>query len=149
MGELKQKVEDKLKESMRSGDKLALNTMRALKSALRYREVDAARELEPDEELETVRREAKKRQEAAAEYRKGGRNDLADNEDTERAIIETLLPSMMSEADVEARAKAVIAETGAASPAETGKVMKALMAELKGKADGKLVNQVVARLLAP
>ncbi|MFH1538778.1 MAG: GatB/YqeY domain-containing protein [bacterium] len=147
MGEINEKVAARLKESMKAGDKLALNTMRALKSALRYKEVELTRELEDAEEQEVLRREVRKRKESAGEYRKGGREEQAAAEDAEAAIIEEFLPAMLGEAEIEEKARAAIAETGASSKREMGKVMKVLMAELKGQADGRLVNEVVGRLL--
>lgn len=142
-----EKIMEELKEAMRSKDQTALDTLRAMKSALGYKKVELCRELEEADELPVLQKEANKRREAAAEYERGGRAELAQKELAQLAVIEKFLPAAMGEAEVEERIRAIIAETGAEGKKDLGKVMKAVMAELKGKADGKLVNQVVGRLL--
>jgi len=147
MASIAEQIVEKLKEAMKAKNEIALNTMRALKTALRYKEVEVQRALEEGEVFQVLQKEVRKRQEAAEEYRKGGRNDLAEKEEAEMKLIYEFLPAMLTEEEIEKRARDAIAATGAATSSDIGKVMKVLMPELKGKADGKLVNQVVTRLL--
>ena len=95
-----------------------------------------------------LQKQAKQRRDSIAQFEAGGREDLADGEREELAIIEGYLPEMMGEEEVEAAARAVIEEVGAEGPADTGKVMGPLMGRLKGRADGRLVSETVRRLLA-
>ncbi|MEW6203421.1 MAG: GatB/YqeY domain-containing protein [bacterium] len=143
-----EQITEKLKAAMKRKDETALNTMRALKTALRYKEVEVQRALEEGEVLQVLQKEARKRQEAAEEYRKVGKDEPAEKEEREMKLINEFLPAMLTEEEIEKRAREVIAATGAAASSDIGKVMKVLMMELKGKADGKLVNQVVTRLLS-
>ncbi len=103
-----------------------------------------------DEEavLEVLTRAAKQRQEAAEAFRQGGREDLSAKEQRELEIIQEYLPEPLSEAEIAARVEEVVAELGATSPSDMGRVMKVLMAEFKGRADGGLVNRLVKARLA-
>ena len=148
MASIAEQIVEKLKEAMKAKDEIALNTMRALKTALRYKEVEVQRALEDGEVLQVLQKEIRKRQEAAEEYRKAVRGELAEKEESEMKLISAFLPAMLTEEEIEKRARDAIAATGAAASSDIGKVMKVLMPELKGKADGKLVNQVVTRLLS-
>ena len=136
-----------LKQAMRDKDQTALDTLRALKSALGYKKVELGRELNEEEELLVFQKEASKRKDAAAEYERGGRAELAQKETAQLAIIQKFLPEAMSEDQIRERVRAAISATGAAGKKDMGKVMQALMPELRGKADGKLVNKIVGELL--
>ncbi|MEW5946216.1 MAG: GatB/YqeY domain-containing protein [bacterium] len=148
MADINDTIAERLKQAMKDRNTTALNALRAVKTALRYKEVEIAKPLEEEHVLQALRKEARKREDAAAEYRKYGRDDLALKEDAELAIILEFMPGMMTEEHIMEAARKAIAETGAASPREIGKVMKALMPELKGKADGKTVNAIVSKLLS-
>ena len=136
-----------LKQAMRDKDQTALDTLRALKSALGYKKVELGRELNEEEELLVFQKEASKRKDAAAEYERGGRAELAQKETAQLAIIQKFLPEAMGEDQIRERVRAAISATGAAGKKDMGKVMQALMPELRGKADGKLVNKIVGELL--
>jgi hypothetical protein len=114
-------------------------------------ELDASGErvsLDDDDILALIAKQAKQRQESIVEYKRAGRQDLVDEEEAELAILQAYLPQQLGREEIEAEARAVIAEVGASGPRDMGKVMKPLMARLRGRADGKLANQIVRELLA-
>ena len=145
---LKDQLNDDLKESMRGGDKTRTQTLRTLKSAIRYAEIEVGNELDDPGVLGVIAQQAKQRRDSIAEFKKGGRDDLVEQESAELAILESYLPDQMSEAQIRAKAETVIAEQGVTDMKGMGQVMKQLMAELKGQADGKVVNQIVRELLS-
>lgn len=144
----KETLNSELKEAMRRRDELRRNVMRLLISAVKNAEIEKQGELEQSEFDRVLQKEAKQRRDAIAEYEKAGRDDLAANEQAELAVIESLLPQQMSADEVRVVAQAQIARVGATGPKEIGKVMGPLMAQLRGKADGALIQQVVRELLA-
>ncbi|MCK6625486.1 MAG: GatB/YqeY domain-containing protein [Anaerolineae bacterium] len=145
---LKDQLNEDLKSAMKSGEKIRTETLRSLKSAIKYAEIQAGNELDDNGVLGVVRQQAKQRRDSIAEFEKGNRADLIEKEAAELAVLEKYLPAQLPEAEIEARARAVIAALGVTDAKGTGQVMKQLMAELKGQADGSLINQVVRRLLA-
>jgi uncharacterized protein YqeY len=145
---LKEQINNDLKEAMRSRDQARLDTLRMLKSAIKYAEIDAGQELDDPALLGVIGKEAKQRRDAMAEFEKAGRTDLVQKESTELAILEQYLPRQLSEEEIKNRARAVIAELGVTDARGIGPVMKRLTTELKGQADGKLINQVVRDLLS-
>jgi uncharacterized protein len=149
MMSLKDQINNDLKEAMRSKDQQRLDTLRMLKSAVKYNEIDAGHELNDQELLAVVGKEAKQRRDSIAEYDKAGRTDLVRQEQAELAILEAYLPRQLSADEIKARARAVIADMGVTDIKGIGPVMKRLTTELKGQADGKLINQVVRDLLGP
>ncbi len=153
---LKEQLSDDLREAMRAGDALRRDTLRSLLTAIANAEIarvnvkqaGATRQDLPEPDvLDVVAKQAKQRRESIAEYRKGAREDLASREEAELALIERYLPAQMSRDEVAGVVRAVIAETGAAGMKDKGKVMPAAMAQLKGRADGRIVNEVVGELL--
>ena len=142
-----EQIMEQLKTAMKAKDQTALDTLRGIKSALGYKKVELGRDLEEDDELQVLQKEANKRKEAALAAEDGGRTELAEREKAQLAIIQKFLPEAMGEAEITERAKAAIAETGASAKKDMGKVMKVLMPALRGKADGKLVNKIVSSLL--
>ena len=104
-------------------------------------------DLSDAEVLDVIRRDAKRHRESIEEFRKGGRQDLVDQEQAELVILETYLPQQMGRVEIEALVRQAISELGVSGKAQAGLVMKHLMAQVKGRADGKLVNQVVQELL--
>jgi uncharacterized protein YqeY len=145
---IKDQINDQLKESMRSGDKFRTETLRGLKSAIRYAEIEAGAELDDTGVTNVIVKQAKQRRDSMSEFEKAGRADLVEKEANELKILETYLPAQLSEEEIRARAQAVINELGVTDAAGMGQVMKRLTAELKGQADGKVISQVVRQLLS-
>jgi len=142
-------VNTRITQAMKAHDSLTLSAMRMLKTALTNREVERGHPLDETESLQVVAGLVKQRRESIEAFEKGGRQDLVEKERAELALLELLLPPPLSAAEVETVVAAVIAETGATSPRDMGRVMKAAMAALAGKgADGKTVNEIVRRKLA-
>ncbi len=145
--EIKEKLLSDLKDAAKAKDSLKLNTLRLLNSEIKNKEIDLRRELEPDEVLSIVSSQLKKRKEAISMYEKGDRLDLRDQEQQESEILKAFLPEQVSEEEVRKRAGEAIRETGAEGPGDMGKVMKILVPEFKGRAEGTLIKDVVNSLL--
>ncbi len=137
-----------LRDAMRARDVLRRNTIRMLEAAIKNAEIDKrGAELAEADILAILQRQVKQRRESIDQFRQGGREDLAEQEQQEIAVIEQYLPTQLSREEIEARARAVIDQLGASGPGDRGKVMGMLMRELRGEADGSLVNSVVGELL--
>jgi len=135
-------------ESMKAKAAARLAPLRMLKAALMNREVERGRALDDNESRQVVSALVKQRRDSIEQFTKGGRQDLADKETAEIAILETYLPAAVDGADLERAVDAAIASTGAASQKDMGRVMKVVMADLAGKTvDGKAVNELVRRKL--
>lgn len=147
---LQTKVMEALKEAMKAKDTVALESLRAIKSAilLARTEAGASKELSEADELKLLQKLVKQRKDSAALYTQQGRNDLAEPELAQMAVIEKFLPAQLSEAEVEEALKGIIAQVGATSPKDMGKVMGAATKQLAGKADGKLISDIVKKLLS-
>ena len=145
---LKDKLIEDLKQAMRQGDERRRSTIRLAMAAIKNAEIEKRRELDEGELLAVIAKEAKQRRESIAECKRGGRQDLVDREKAELQVVLTYLPEQLSREDIEAQAHQIIGEVGATSPAQMGQVMRRLMPLMQGKADGKLVSQVVKELLA-
>ena len=138
-----------LRDAMRARDVPRRNTIRMVEAAIKNAEIDKrGRELAESDILAILQRQVKQRRESIEQFTQGGREDLAEKERVEIAIIEAYLPQQLSREAVEARAREVIEQVGAAGPGDRGKVMGMLMKDLRGQADGSLVNAVVGELLA-
>ena len=150
MMSLQTKVMEALKEAMKAKDTIALESLRAIKSAilLAKTEAGAAEELTEADELKLLQKLVKQRKDSAALYTQQGRNDLAAPELAQMAVIEKFLPAQLSEAEVEAALKSIIAQVGATTAKDMGKVMGVATKQLAGKADGKLISETVKRLLS-
>ena len=136
-------------DAMKSKDPARLSTLRMLKSALTNREIERGRPLDDNESLQVVSALVKQRRDSIEQFVNGSRQDLADKETAEIAILEGYLPPPVGAAELERSVDAAIAATGAASAKDIGKVMKAVMAALGGQTvDGKAVNELVRRKLA-
>ena len=146
---LQTKVMEALKEAMKAKDTVALESLRAIKSAILVArtEAGASEELSEADELKLLQKLVKQRKDSAALYTQQGRNDLAEPELAQMAVIEKFLPAQLSEAEVEEALKGIIAQVGATSPKDMGKVMGAATKQLAGKADGKLISDIVKKLL--
>ncbi len=147
---LAEQIDADLKQAMRDRDEPVKLTLRALKTAFMQARSSgsAAHDLTDAEMLEIVRREAKRRTDAAEEYRRFGSPERAAAELAEYQVLQKYLPQQLSEAEIEAIVRTVIAEVGATSVKQMGQVMPAVLAKTGASADGKTVNQIVRRLLA-
>lgn len=144
---LREQLDDDLKSAMKSRDALRLSVLRMLKSAAKYAEIEKREPLTDDDVLQVVARECKRRRESIEQFEKGNRPDLVAQEKAELEILKRYLPEQLDETEVIGIAREVISELHAASKADKGKVMGALMQKVRGKADGRLVNRIVDELL--
>src|SRR5688500_13259218 len=143
------KISQDLTAAMRAKDQLRLATLRMAKAALMNREVEKKRALDDAESQQVVSGMIKQRRDSIEQFRTGGRPELADKEQAEIAILEAYLPPPMDIAELEGIVAAAIAEAGATSPKDMGRVMKGVMARLEGRAaDGKIVSELVKKKLA-
>ncbi|MCU1262572.1 MAG: GatB/Yqey domain protein [Bryobacterales bacterium] len=143
------RVQKDLVAAMKARDETRLSTARMIKTALQKHEVDSMKPLDEASEHQVLRSLVKQRLDSADMFRKGGRPELADKEDSERLIIESYLPAAASPEEIDAAVAAAVAETGANSPKQMGAVMKAAQARLAGKTvDGKSLSEKVKARLA-
>ena len=145
---LREKLDEDLKSAMRAKDSLRMNTVRALKSAVKYREIELMKPLDDAGILGVMATEIKRRRDSVEQYRAGNRADLADKEEAEIKILQEFLPQQFTREEVEAKVAEVITRVGAQGPKDMGAVMKALLPEVQGRADGKVVSELVKRRLA-
>lgn len=145
---LKQGLTEDMKTAMRNKDSIALSTIRLINAAIKQYEVDHRTEADDVKVVEILGKMIKQRKDSAHIYAEAGRTDLADKENAEIAILNRYLPEMLSSEAIQAEVAAVIAETGASSMADMGKVMGALKARLAGKADMGEVNKAVKTALS-
>jgi hypothetical protein len=144
---LYQRLDQALKEAIKNQQPVATSTLRLLKSAIRYREVDVRRPLTEAELQATINTQVKQRREAVAEYTKAGRPELAKQEEEELSVLLSFLPPQLTPEEMAAAVNAVIAELGATGPNDLGKVMKNAMARLAGRADGKVIRDIAQQRL--
>jgi hypothetical protein len=147
---LPEKIDADLKEAMRAKDAARLSVLRMLKSALKYAAIEksgAEGELAEAEAVQVIRKQAKQRQDSIESFEKGGRAELAAKEKEELAVLQSYLPQQLSVEELSKIVRETIAETGAASRAQMGAVMKALQAKVAGRADGRALSQEVQRQL--
>jgi uncharacterized protein YqeY len=145
---LKERLEKDLRDALRNRDELRKTTLRLALAAIKNAEIEKRGELEEGELLAVLSKQAKQRRESAAQFAQGGRDDLVAQEEQELKIIEEYIPAQLSAEEIEARAREVIKEVGATTPAQMGEVMRVLMPQMKGRADGRLVNTIVAAILS-
>lgn len=146
---LQDRLAQDLRDAMRSGDALRRDVVRMARNAISYAEKAKGGPLDDAEALVALQQQARQRRDSIEAYRAAGREDRTAQEAAELAVLEEYLPQLMGPEEVETAAKAVIEQLGASGPGDKGKVMGILMAELKGKADGGLVNATVTQLLQP
>lgn len=144
---LSERLNEDMKQAMKSRDKFKLSTIRMIRSTIMNLEIDLKRTLDDSEVLDILGREIKQRKDALQEFEKAGRDDLVASAKAEIEIVGQYLPTQLSEEEIKVIVQQTIHETGASSKAEMGKLMSALMPKVKGLADGKLVNQVVQQFL--
>lgn len=147
---LLQQIDADLKKAIRERDETTKLVLRSVKSAITEAQKSGTEqhELTHEEVLRVITKQAKQRRDAITEYEKGGRMDLADKERAELAILERYLPQQLSQTELEQLIQDVIAEVGATSLRDMGKVMSTVMSRVAGRADGKTVNQIVRRMLS-
>lgn len=145
--DLQARLSQELLESMKSRDAVRTSTLRMVISALRAKEIERRKTLTDPEVLEVISTEAKMRKESMSEYEKGGRAELAAKEAAELAILQSYLPQPLSEAELRRLVEAAIQSSGAKTPQDMGRVMSALMPQIRGRADGKQTQQLVQQLL--
>ncbi len=142
------KLQDDLKEAMKAGDVPRREALRMAISALKMKKIELTRELDAGQEIAVVQKEVKKRHEAIEQFVAGKREDLAARERAEIAVLARYLPKELSEAEAREIVKAAITKLGVSTKKDLGQVMKAVLAEHKGKVDGKLVQRLANELLA-
>ncbi|WP_336249665.1 GatB/YqeY domain-containing protein [Stomatohabitans albus] len=146
---LETQIPEDLKTAMKAKDKVRVNTLRAVLSGIKYLRAEGGHdEISDDDVIGIVNREVKKRRDSIEMYESNGRPELAENEQAEVAILMEYLPAQLTEEEIRQIVTDTIAEVGATSPADKGKLMGALMPKVKGKADGKAVNTLVSELLS-
>ena len=143
------RISEDLTAAMRSKDQMRLGALRMAKAALMNKEVERGRALDEQESLQVIASLIKQRRDSIEQFQKGGREDLARKEQLEIGVLEAYVPPPLDAAQIDAAVEAAIAETGAASPKDMGRVMKAVMGRLGGaQVDGKVVSDLVRRRLA-
>jgi uncharacterized protein YqeY len=148
---LRERLDADMKDAMRAKDQLRLDVVRAVKSAVKYREVEGDKAVVLDETgiLQVLGSEIKKRRDSVEQYRAGGREELARKEEAEIAILQAYLPQQLGAEELARKVEEAIAKVGAKGPKDMGQVMKALLPEVQGRADGKAVSELVKQKLAP
>jgi uncharacterized protein YqeY len=146
--DLQKRLSDELKQAMRSGDTVKRDTLRMLISSVKNAEIAKQASLDGSDILGVISRDVKRHQESIDAFKKGNRADLVAKEEAEMAILQGYLPKQMTHDEIVVAAREVMAAVGAKGPADKGKVMQQLMPRLKGKADGKEINEVVTGLLS-
>ena len=145
---LKQQISDDVRQAMKSGDTVRRSILRLLLSAISNAEIAKRSSLKEGDILGIIAKEAKQHQESIAAFKQGNRADLVAKEEAELVILQEYLPQPLTRAEIEETARRIIREVGAEGPHDKGKVMSQIIAELKGKADGREINEVVTGLLA-
>jgi uncharacterized protein YqeY len=145
---LRERLDEDLKSAMRARDSLRMNTIRGLKSAVKYREIELMKPLDDAGILGVASTEIKRRRDSVEQYRAGNRPDLAEKEEAEILLLQDYLPQQLTAAELEAKVDEVIARVGAKGPKDMGAVMKALLPDVQGRADGKVVSELVKQRLA-
>ena len=145
---LRQKLADDLKEALRGGEKLKCSVIRLTLAAINNAEIARQAKLEDADIYGVIAKEIRQRKESIDAFKQGKRDDLVAQEEAEMAILQSYLPQQMTKEEIIAEAQKIIGEVGAKGPGDKGKVMPKLIAQLKGRADGRLINEVVTELLA-
>jgi len=145
---LKEKLGEDLKSAMRAGDRSRVSIIRLVRAGIKYAEVAKGATLDESGVISVIMKEIREHRDSLAEFKKANRTDLTKKNEEELAILLEYLPQQMSREEIAAAVQEVIAQIGARGTADKGKVMPVLMAQLRGKADGRDVNEVVSELLA-
>lgn len=145
---IQERLAEAMKEAMKAKEALRLGTIRMMRTAIKNKEIDARGDLPEQEVIAVLSTLVKQRRESAQAYRDGGRDDLADKEELELAVIQEFLPAQLGEAEIREIIDQAVTATGAASMKDMGKVMKLVTARTTGRADGRLVSELVKARLA-
>ncbi|MBR6253088.1 MAG: GatB/YqeY domain-containing protein [Clostridia bacterium] len=145
---LKEQLMEDLKDAMKNKDELKKNTVTMIRAAIKQIEVDKRVELEDNDIIDIISKEAKKRKDALAEFEKAGRQDLIDQTNAELALIKAYLPEELSTEELTSIIEETIKEVGAETMKDMGKVMQAVKAKTAGRADGKTINEIVKAKLS-
>jgi uncharacterized protein YqeY len=148
MSSLYERLDQAFKEAVKQQELVVTSTLRMLKTAIRYREVDLKRRLTAAELQATIATQARQRREAVTAYTKAGRPDLAKKEEEEHSVLLSFLPPLLSHAECDAELARIIEELGASGPQDLGKVMKAAMARLAGRANCKMIQEMARQRLS-
>lgn len=150
MSQLETKIQKDIMEAMKAKDAVRLSAVRSIKSAILLAKTSegGSKELEDADIIKLIQKLSKQRKESAEQYSAAGRQELADNELAEEKVLAEYLPKMLSEEEVEAKLKEIIAQVGASAPSDMGKVMGVATKTLAGLADGKTISAIVRKLLA-
>ncbi len=143
-----EQIQEDLKRSMKAKDGNRVSVLRFLLSSIKYREIEKKDALDDDEVLAEITSSAKRRRESMEAFTEGGRMDLVEKEESELAILQEFLPEQLSPDEVRGFVQEVVQAVGATGASDFGKVMKELMPKLRGKADGKLVGEIVKEALS-
>jgi uncharacterized protein YqeY len=145
---LQQRIESAMRDAMRAHDQRRTLTLRMAMAAIQNRRIELRRDLSDEDVAEVLHKQAKQRRESLEIFRDAGRESMAQNEEAELAVIEEFLPEQLPADELERIVRDAIAETGASSPADMGRVMGRVAPATKGRADGRAVSELVRRLLA-
>jgi uncharacterized protein YqeY len=145
---LKKKLSEDLKQAMKSGDTVKRGVIRMMMAAINNAEIARQKELEDGDILGVISKEARQHRESIEAFKQGNRQDLVEKEEAELAVLQEYLPQQMDHEEIVETARKVIAEVGAEGAGDKGKVMPVIMAQLKGRADGREINEVVSELLS-
>ncbi len=147
MGQLTETIRAELTAAMKARDAERLSTLRMLQSAFKYQQIESGHELSDEEAMTVIRKAVKQRLDSIEQYTKGNRPELADKERREMELLKTWLPPELTDEEIEAGIREIVASTGAQSKKDMGKVMKEASARYKGRVDGKKIQEIVSRLL--
>ena len=147
--DLQARFAEDLQKALKSREAVRVSTLRLLIAAIRNKEIERKKTFGDGDVLEVIQTEAKGRRESIEQYRKGGRNELAEKEEAELKVLLSYLPEAMSESELRDLIQSTLQTVGAKGPQDMGRVMSALMPKIKGRADGKQAQQLVQQLLKP
>ena len=146
---LEERLVEEMKQAMKSNEKLRLSTIRMIRTSVKNKEIEVRKKLEDEEIQRVIQGMLRKSEESVEQFRAGGRMDLVEKETQEMEILKSFLPKSLSQEEILKVIDETIQENQASSLKDLGKVMKSVMSKLAGKADGKLINQLVKQRLSP
>lgn len=147
MTSLKDQIQNDLADAMRNKQEIRKSALRMLIAAIKNTEIEARKPLDDDAVVAVIQKQVKQRRESIVEFQKGNRQDLVEKESAEAEVLEAYLPEQASTEEIEAAARKVVAETGASGPRDIGKVMPVLTKQFAGRADGRVISEIVRGLL--